>query len=384
MLAHLQSLTWRFRADGRTVWAIAPYSEPVIQASGTNVYRPRRAAETGEEGWACVDDGARAALLALTLAERSRMSRAVSATIAPIARSATMWARRWLTFVRYMQLPDGQFANFVVDASGQRNLRGPTSVPGGVWWTGRALWALARYHQLTRSRWALEAWLRCPLPDPSASGKTLGLFVLAACELLRADPTVLDAQSEKRLSAEQLRLRQLVLDWTETIIHRGSAYFADIQEHTDLSLWGYHQLHAVATAAGMLHRTDWISHCATTVQNLIEPVIAARGVYTWDPEHGHSKAGLCAYCLSPLVQGLGALYELTHDAHYRLLAREAADWLYGRNDAHAQLYDATTGRCSDGLDGPEASIPSTNYGAESAIEAGFMEVERLALAKSNA
>lgn len=376
MLAHLQALTWRLRTPHRAVWAVAPYAEPVRRRDGTVVFRPRRAAETGEEGWACVDDAARAALLALHIAEsRGDQDDDERET----RHAALLWARRWLTFVRYMQLPDGRFVNFVLDAEGRRNLSGSTSLPGGVWWTGRALWALARYHRLTGSRWALAAWLRCPLPDVGDAGKTLGLFALAGCELLRADPQALPPALGKRLSNEQMRVRALIERWCRAIIASGPGYFRDEPGRVDLPLWGYHQLHAVAAAAEVLGCPEWIHPCAVTVRNLVEPVVAARGLYHWDPEHGHSKEGLCAYCLSPLVQGLTALYRLSGDPHHRLLAREAADWLFGRNDAHAVLYDPVTGRCADGLDGPSASTPSANYGAESSIEAGFMEMERRAL-----
>jgi hypothetical protein len=385
VLAHLQALTWRFRADGRPVWAIAPYAEPVVGTGGAISYRPRRAAESGDEGWACVDDAARATLLALGIASvrardlgappRASPARLLVST----AREPLLWARRWLSFVRYMQLPNGRFANFVLDAMGTRNLAGPTSVPGGVWWTGRALWALARFHRLTGSRWALDAWLRCPLPDLGDAGKTLGLFTLAACELLQAHPTILPSATAKRLAHEQQRLRPLVLQWCEAIVASGPDYFRDFPVEDALPLWGYHQLHAVATAARLLDRADWVEPCAATVRNLVAPVIAARGLYRWDPMNGSTKAGLCVYCLSPLVQGLAEAFRLTGDTSYRRLAREAIAWVYGRNDARSQLYDPTTGRCSDGLDGPDATIPSHNYGAESSVEAGFMELERRAL-----
>lgn len=371
MLAHLQAMTWRFRAQGQLIWAIAPYSEPVRQTNGTVRYRPRRAAETGNEGWACVDDAARAALLALQIAERAIHKDGVPDDT---GQRALRWARRWLSLVRYMQLSDGRFVNFVLDSQGRRNLSGPTSLPGGVWWTGRALWALARYHRLTHSRWALESWLRCPFPDLGNAGKTLGLFILAACELLRADPSSLSPWLGKRLSSEQQRLGPLVEQWAGAIVQSGSHYFRDEPGRADLPLWGYHQLDAIATAARILSRPEWIEPCRDTVRYLARPVIAARGIYHWDPAHGSTKEGLCVYCLSPLVQGLMSLHQLTGDTPYQQLARDAIAWLYGRNDAHAVLYDPLTGRCADGLDGPDATKPSNNYGAESSIEAGFMEM----------
>lgn len=391
MLAHLQALSWQFDAGGEPIWALSPYAEPDPQPDGTVRYRARRAAETGDEGVACVDDAARAALLALAIAERSGCTHAaadagkasgpVSPEAADNATTALLWAQRWLSFVRFMQLPDGRFANFVLDASGRRNLDGATSLPGGLWWTGRALWALARYYRLTHSTWALEAIARCPHPELGDAGKTLGLFALAGMELLAAKPETLPAPARALLASHQECIRPRVEEWCERIIASGPSYFRDFPTQTRLPLWGYHQLHAVASAAVLLGRADFIEPCIVTVRSLVDPVIAARGMYWFDPTTGAgSKDGLCAYCLSSLMQGLTALYDVTAHAHFREVALDAAAWLYGRNDAGSVLYDPVTGRCSDGLGGPAATIPSKNYGAESAIEAGFMELERRRLA----
>ena len=73
------------------------------------------------------------------------------------------------------------------------------------------------------------------------------------------------------------------------------------------------------------------------------------------------------------MQGLAQLYRLTGTARYRTLGLRAAEWFAGANDAGAVMYEATSGRCLDGLTGSQVS---RNCGAESAIEAGFAELER--------
>jgi hypothetical protein len=77
--------------------------------------------------------------------------------------------------------------------------------------------------------------------------------------------------------------------------------------------------------------------------------------------------------VSTLVAGLEELYRLTHAPSYRDLALACAAWLDGNNPAGLPLYDAGTGRCADGV---TAGRPSPHCGAESAIEAGFMELTR--------
>ena len=82
---------------------------------------------------------------------------------------------------------------------------------------------------------------------------------------------------------------------------------------------------------------------------------------------------LVAYCVSTLIVGLEELYRLTHAPSYRDLALACAAWLDGNNSAGVALYDADTGRCADGV---AAGTVSPHCGAESAIEAGFMELAR--------
>jgi hypothetical protein len=77
--------------------------------------------------------------------------------------------------------------------------------------------------------------------------------------------------------------------------------------------------------------------------------------------------------VSTLVVGLEELYRLTHAPSYRDLALACAAWLDGHNPAGEALYDAGTGCCADGV---TAGGVSPHCGAESAIEAGFMELAR--------
>jgi glycosyltransferase involved in cell wall biosynthesis len=57
-------------------------------------------------------------------------------------------------------------------------------------------------------------------------------------------------------------------------------------------------------------------------------------------------------------------YEVTGEPRYLEMARAAAEWLLGRNRLGTRLYDFATGACADGLDSHGASL---NQGAESVI-----------------
>src|SRR5687767_12549679 len=82
------------------------------------------------EGLAAVDDVARAAIVYLWHYEQTGDEESLEL------------ARYSLNFVMYMQAEDGEFYNFVTDASGNINRTGSTSYKSLSWWAMRGLWAL--------------------------------------------------------------------------------------------------------------------------------------------------------------------------------------------------------------------------------------------------
>ncbi len=352
MFQHLAALTWSFPAEGREVSALAVYAEPEETPNGV-IYRPRAAAESGPEGISCVDDVARAVVLGLRAWEQEKLD------------EGRDLARRWLTFVEYMQGEDGRFTNFILDPAGQRNLTGVTSYPGGAWWTSRALWALGAAYRVLGDEQALERWLRCPLPRRTITArdaKIAGVLALAALELLRAEPPL----------HFQRQIKKWLEDWCTDLMGCMDGYLRDTPGQTRVALWGYHQLPALAAAGAWLGRPEYLDACARTVERVIEPTLAVRFLYAFPDV----KEVQCAYCISPMIHGLAELYRATGEARFRTLALEAHRWFTGNNDACTVMYDPATGRCLDGITAGQAS---RNCGAESAIEAGLAELERRSL-----
>lgn len=345
LLGYLEALTFDFERDGRRTSAILIYAEP--DPDNLGAYRSVIAADRGLEGVACVDDTARAALLALAVYQK---------TSDPFA---LRLALRWLSFVEYMQYPDGSFANFIRNATGVRNASGATSYRGGYWWSSRALRALARAYAVTRDVRYLERYRACHL-EPFRDGKINALLALSKLELYRVDPTD--------------DLRREILDHCETILGvTGDSPFLLDQVGSDaVNFWGYHQVHALALAS-QLGQSQLLTPCRRTVDNLLAPDIQDR---MWHSYPDDRKAGVTAYDVAPSVAGLAALYRATGTKRFRDLGLRAAGWFYGRNDARVRMYDPTTGRCRDGITN---GVASDNCGAESAIEAGFSELLRLEL-----
>lgn len=352
MFEHLASLTWTFPANGKQVAALAVYAAPEETAEGV-IYRPRAAAESGPEGVACLDDVARAVVLGLGAWEQERDERAV------------LLARRWLEFVAYMQGEDGRFTNFILDSAGRRNMRGQTSYPGGLWWTARALWALGTAYRVLGEEVWLRRWLRCPLPGSSETAlnnKIVGILVLAALEVLRAGPP----------APVERQMRGLLEGWCDSLlcgVDEQAGYLLDAPGEARVALWGYHQFPALAAAGAWLGRADYLDVCRQTVERVVVPTLKAGFLYAFPDV----KEGQCAYCVTPLVQGLAELYRATRKERYRALALRAMGWFDGANDARTRMYEPETGRCLDGIAG---GVASRNCGAESAIEAGLAELER--------
>jgi hypothetical protein len=349
VLRHLRRLTESFVHEGQRIAYIHVYARPLAPGREPPL-EFLTAQESGFEGIACVDDAARAALLAL----HTHALLAAQPQEQERATVALGLAHDWLRFVTYMQEPDGCFLNFIADAAGTKNRQGRTSYAGGPWWTARALWALATAWRATGDeRYGLHV-LRGRL-TPTRDLKVTALQALALMELYQRRP--------------EPRLRQRICALCDTLVASGPGYFRDHRGRSEVALWGYHQVQAVAQAARLFARLDYVRACQETVHNLIAPVVAG-GFYHVYP---HQRDGQCAYSVSTLVLGLEELYRVSGRSPDLDLALECADWLAGHNAAGTVLYDPETGCCSDGIAGGRAS---SNCGAESAIEAGFVELAR--------
>jgi hypothetical protein len=259
-----------------------------------------------------------------------------------------------------MQEPDGRFTNFIGDAAGAKNRHGPTSYAGGPWWTARAMWALATAWRVTGDEDYLRHFLHGRLA-PTPDLKVTALQALALMELYQRRP------DDQRQPDD--RLRQRICALCDAIVASGSGYFRDRAGQDEVALWGYHQLQAVARAAHLFARLDYVRACVETVRTLVAPVVAD-GFYHVYPRQRDLQ---CAYSVSTLVLGLEELYGVSRQERYRALALECAAWLDGHNPAGEALYDPRTGRCADGI---TAGMVSPHCGAESAIEAGFITLAR--------
>jgi multiple sugar transport system substrate-binding protein len=147
--------------------------------------------------------------------------------------------------------------------------------------------------------------------------------------------------------------------WGAHLDHAGTPWHA----------WGARCTQALAAAAVVLDRPDFALAAKREADALWgrfllagQPAssVSPDGAATWFPQ--------IAYGVGPIVEGYLALAEATGERRYSVFAGLAAGWFVGDNTAGVSMYDETTGRTFDGIDGPTADQVNRNSGAESTIE----------------
>jgi len=297
--------------------------------------------EMGCEGTACVDDAARLAVLLMRAAHGSHLTWALD------------WATETMEFVLYMQQPDGTFANFVLDWNGEKNLTGPTSVPGGPSYHTRAMWALAVAYRTTLNPRYRDAYYRAvaALPERPAFADTVAL---AAYSFLEADFVFKDPE-----------LARVAQRWCSIVFETQKDglllnYIGEDLPHQ----WGYIQPGVLALASRRFKEPDWLVAAQHAMDGYLAPII----------EEGFITTRTMPYEVSSICFNCAALYSTTDDHRYLGLANLAIAWFHGRNAAAAPVYDAEAGMVFDGTDSDRVS---RNSGAESNIEGGFALFDEL-------
>ena len=328
-----------------------------------------------DEGTACVDDAARAAVFHL------RRYRATGDTYHRDA------ARHLLAFVRYMQDDSGLFYNFVWTDALDINVDHPNSLADQLnWWTARAVWALGEGVQVLGDENAEEAALnRAALHRAVVHVDTLlerfGEYKQVDGRRMPAwlmYETAADATSELLLglvawdAAEGTpqsahRIDQLAQGLAE--MRMGSVgedlRGAHLSYETTWHAWGS----SMGQALGQTSR--WPS--AQAEADAFFPWLIGSGwAHSFPASNPDSirRFEQIAYGVRPVVGSLAGVFDRTDDDDYAHLAGLAASWLTGNNPAALPMYNSATGMGYDGISLRDGQIyRSANSGAESTIEA---------------
>lgn len=332
MLQQLARLTAAVPAAGERACAIAVYANAEDRAIA--------AADIGYEGVACVDDVGRAVVLLADVWE---------ATHVPVLRG---WVETLVDFLRYMQLPDGRFVNFIVDWDGHRNGRGPTSFAGGGFWHARGVRGLAK------------AWL--VLADESArDGVVRGLPLIREARDVPPDVRSIHALMAVELlrAGQLLELRPDLERWAREIAScRVGDVLHDNPDEDEPHLWGHVQEGVLAVVGALLGRPDLVATARASALAYLRPLI----------ESGFDAPTVQPYGVASAVYSVERLAAVTHEPIFDDLGRKARAWFHGRNPAGLPVCRFGAGRVHDGIDdgvvNPHSGAESNIVGAQALID----------------
>ncbi|HUL43684.1 MAG TPA: hypothetical protein VLY03_04950 [Bacteroidota bacterium] len=367
---HLQNLTERILLAGDSVDIVHIYSNYPS-------YQWTAAAESGEEGIACVDDAARAALLYIRYFDLTGDT------------SALNHVRGLIAFVQHMETTDGMFYNFI-HADHSINADGRTSYKSFGWWGVRGMWCLSAAYRVFRNRDSvLAASLRIGIvrtfPHIDSLLKSYNTF--KAVKGYRVPQWLLYGSGSDVTSALILGLSEYYQATHDrnvgTYIRKFAQGLITMQDgnlktapyglhrswETMWHMWGNDQTAALAVAGKLLRDRRMISSGELEAQGFFSRLLIEgfRKEIDISSDTSVKEFDQIAYGIRPMVSGLLRLYDATRNSNYRVMAGLAASWLFGDNAAHAAMYDSATGICFDGI--RDSATINKNSGAESTIEA---------------
>jgi hypothetical protein len=331
--------------------------------------------DAAEEGIACVDDVARAAVVYLRYYEITGID------------SILVKAKRLLNFVLYMQAEDGEFYNFI-DSNYQINKTYRTSKKSFDFWAARGYWAIGLGYRIFKEKdrdYAAklkDAFLKCKIPIKKnldfykkyveIKGRKYPLWLVnqygsdATATLLVGINEFLKAEHDQQLERYAVQLAEGMMDMQleDGCFFRGA--FLSWQELWHA--WGNAQTQAMASLGKTLNQVDFIQAAKQEADDFYPELFIQGMQKEW--ELGNNNADQfpqISYGIRCMSLGLLRLYETTGNEDYAKLAGLAASWLMGNNAAKTQMYDPNTGRCFDGI--VDSTNVNYNAGAESTIEA---------------
>ena len=317
------------------------------------------------EGFACVDDAARAIVM---LARQWRRDHNPE-----IRRKVG----RLSEFVLHLQNRNGYFNNFLrSDLSINRDYR--TSVAELNWWSWRALWGLEEALPVVGADAPLAARIRAATARMVRNVERDGLDPATGSDQT-ADAVIAMLAYHARTNDPEIR--RLVESFADHIVSTqmggpnaypyGMFVSTDHQWHA----WGNIQAYALLLAGERLARDDYVASALREVDNFYPYILRtgfAGSIRVRRDGDGFVEAGRdpypqIAYGVRPMIFASMKAYALTKQERYRILAKKLAEWLFGANDADTPIYHPESGIAFDGILGRDSV--NRNSGAESTIEA---------------
>lgn len=375
-LEHLDYLGEEIVHEGDTLRIVHIYADaPSYQWIGDD-----------DEGSACVDDAARAAVVYLQDFELTGNN------------ESARKAKQLLRFTMYMQNEEGLFYNFVWNSDLDINVDHENSRADEFgWWAARATWALgtgAEVLQETDPEFSQELAesIQRILPHLDQLLEQYGSFYEAHSRIF---PTWLINRSSSNATSELLlgliafnryreqpALQRMIGQFAEGIatMQYGSVtqhpYLAHAADDERWNGWGNSQTQA-------LSQTGFLETAEREASAFYPRLLIDGWKYSFSLSDSTQTTEFpqIAYAVRVVTVGLLRLYDRTNDVKYAKMAGLAASWFTGNNVVQTVMYEPKTGRGYDGIN--SSSIVNRNSGAESTVEAlmTIQDVEQVPEAK---
>ena len=343
-----------------------------------------------DEGYACVDDAARAAVFYLEYFKAYNDS------------TSLVKYFNLVEFLVYMQAENGFFYNFIwKDNAINKTFK--TSVAEPNWWSWRALWALTENYKEfknsndDRSIGAKQSIEKGITAIKRIIPKTKGKIIIDGIKL----PSWLPGLTAADQSAVLVLLlsdyyqntgEKEILTYINSLIQgimmmqikdkESEFNGAFLSWENTWHGWGNSQSYALLKAYPILKDEKIKKSALYELDNFYDQLIKRNflSYFKVKKQNRHlvtvetSRYSQIAYNIRPMVFALLEAYKITSDSTYAIKAGRVAQWFVGRNPAHEVMYNPHTGIFYDGVE--NENLINKNSGAESTIE-GLLSLLRI-------
>jgi len=336
-----------------------------------------------DEGFACVDDAARAAIYYLREGIINNNDESIHKN------------RKLVNFLLYMQSDNGYFYNFIWnDYSINKDFK--TSIAEANWWSWRALWTLTEsynYYKQNDKEFSeiifasierIIAEIKKDIPLEYKYENIEGIKIptwLPHKYAADQSAVLLLALNEYYKQTNDEIIFNYIMKLCEGII---AMQVVDDKNEFDGALlswinewhaWGNSQSYALLKSYEFLKDEKILSSALYEVDNFYKHLINIGHLNSFsikkDEENfiviDKKKFPQIAYNIRPMVYALLEAYKITGDENYAVKAGKAALWFFGGNAAQTVMYNSDSGIIYDGIN--NADDINKNSGAESTIEA---------------
>lgn len=336
-----------------------------------------------DEGTACVDDAARAAIFYLE-------NYKIDSTAEPLQKN-----KKLLEFVIYMQAENGYFYNFIwSDYTINKDFK--TSVAEPNWWTWRALWALTESYpyylesdkifsekiklSVEKIITAIKKEIPVKYDTENFNGFEIPAYLPNKYASDQASVLLLGLinyykQTNNETIYNYMKLLSKGIMQMQIAGKENNYYGAFLSWQNIWHAYGNIQSYALLKSYQVLNDELILDAVLKELNNFYPVLLKNKYLSSFVVEKknqniiikSENKYSQIAYNIRPMVYALIEAYQITNDEKYAEIAGKIGRWFTGDNPTKTKIYNEETGIVFDGIESSEKV--NMNSGAESTIEA---------------